>query len=361
MHVKQSDYYIKRTFELAKKGAGYVSPNPMVGAVIVKNNNIIGEGFHDKFGEAHAEVRAIENASESVKGATLYCNLEPCCHLDKKTPPCAQRIINEGIKKVVICNLDLNPLVNGKGVRLLKKSGIDVETGVLKKEGEQFNRFFFKYIKNKIPFVTVKIAQTLDGKISESKGKQSWITGKESIKLVHKWRSEYDSVLIGAGTALIDNPELTVRHTQGRNPIRIIVDGKLKVSPDLNVFNNKNPEKTIIITTPSADIKKIKTFKSKALHILIFKTENERINLNDVLSEIGKIGIASVLIEGGSQIFSQFISEKLFDELKIFISPKFFVNGLPVLNSSTGNYLNFHLSSSEKISDDLLITYLPQK
>ena len=357
MSEKQSEFYLKKTFELAKKGVGYVSPNPMVGAVLVKNGKVIGEGYHQKFGEAHAEVNAIDNATESVHGATLYCNLEPCCHLDKKTPPCAQRTIKEGIKKVVVSNLDPNPQVNGKGLRLLKGSGIEVESGVLKAEGEKLNRFFFKYIKNKIPYVTVKIAQTLDGKISEVKGKQSWISCEKSTMLVHKWRSEYDAVLIGAATALIDNPELTVRHTQGRDPIRIILDRKLTVPSDLKVFNNKNPEKTIIVTIQSADIKKIKAFENKAIHILKIKTEDEKIDLKHVLSDIGKMGIASILVEGGSQIFSQFISEKLFDELKIFISPKFFTNGVPAFTNSSIDYLNLSLSETEKIGDDMLLTY----
>jgi diaminohydroxyphosphoribosylaminopyrimidine deaminase / 5-amino-6-(5-phosphoribosylamino)uracil reductase len=360
MSEKQLEFYLKKTFELAKKGAGYVSPNPMVGAVLVKNKKIIGEGYHERFGQVHAEVNAVENATESVDGATLYCNLEPCCHLDKKTSPCAQRIIKEGIKKVVISNLDPNPQVSGNGLRLLKESGIEVISGVLKEEGEKLNRFFFKYIKKKIPYVTIKIAQTLDGKISEAKGKQSWITCEESVKLVHKWRSEYDAVLVGAGTAIIDNPELTVHNNQGRDPIRIIVDGKLNVSPDLKVFNNKNPEKTIIVTTPSAYLKKSKAFESKSIHVLKINTKYDKINLNDILSEIGKMDIASILVEGGSQIFSQFISEKLFDELKIFISPKFFTNGEPALKNSSLENINLSLSEIEKIGTDVLLTYRPK-
>jgi diaminohydroxyphosphoribosylaminopyrimidine deaminase/5-amino-6-(5-phosphoribosylamino)uracil reductase len=360
MSENNSEYFIKRTFKLAKKGSGYVSPNPMVGAVLVKNGNIIGEGYHQKFGEAHAEVNAIESATESVVGSTLYCNLEPCCHLNKKTPPCAQRIIKEGIKKVVICNLDPNPDVNGKGVQIIREAGLEIETGVLEVEGVKLNRFFFKYIKINMPFVTVKIAQTLDGKISEIKGEQSWVTGKESVNLVHKWRSEYDSVLVGAGTVLIDNPQLTVRDVDGRNPYRIILDGKLKISPELKVFNLENPEKTIIVTTKIAKKKKIREFENMGIRVISINTTNDRIYLKNILTEIVKIGISSVLVEGGSHIFSQFISENIFDELKIFISPKFFIKGLPAVNLFTGKYLNLNLTNSEKIGGDLLLTYLPK-
>ena len=203
--------FIRRSFHLAQKGKGHVSPNPLVGAVIVKNGKVIGKGYHKKYGSAHAEVNAINNSTESVAGSTLYCNLEPCSHIKKQTPPCVPLIIQKKIKKVVISNFDPNKEVNGKGIKQLREAGVEVVTDVLEDEGKDLNKFYFKYVKEKLPYITLKIAQSIDGKISVAKNKQTWLTGKESIKYVHKLRSEYDAVLVGAGTIRTDNPQLNVR------------------------------------------------------------------------------------------------------------------------------------------------------
>ena len=234
--------YIQLAIEIAKKGTGSVSPNPLVGCVIIKDNKIIGAGYHQKFGEEHAEINAINSSAESVEGSTLYVNLEPCRH-HGKTPPCVDRIIKEKIKRVVIGTLDVNPLVSGNGVKALKKAGVDVKVGVLENECIELNKFFFKYITSKLPYVTLKAAQTLDGMIADKNKNSEWISSKESIKYVHWLRASYDAVLFGSDTAKIDNPKLTVRMVEGRNPYRVVLDSKLSLKTDLYLFKN-NFDKT---------------------------------------------------------------------------------------------------------------------
>ncbi|HDK41642.1 MAG TPA: bifunctional diaminohydroxyphosphoribosylaminopyrimidine deaminase/5-amino-6-(5-phosphoribosylamino)uracil reductase RibD, partial [Nitrospirae bacterium] len=218
--------YMKKALALAAKGKGRTSPNPVVGAVIVKGKRIIAEGFHKKAGTAHAEIVALKKAGSKARGATLYINLEPCCHTDKKTPPCTKAIIQSGIKKVVVAMKDPNPKVSGQGIRELKKAGINVEIGLMREEALKMNEAFAKFIKKKEPFVILKMAQSLDGKIATAKGESKWITGEESRKLVHRVRNEVDAVLVGIGTVKKDDPSLTCRIKGGRNPYRIIADSK---------------------------------------------------------------------------------------------------------------------------------------
>ncbi|MBI3192960.1 MAG: bifunctional diaminohydroxyphosphoribosylaminopyrimidine deaminase/5-amino-6-(5-phosphoribosylamino)uracil reductase RibD, partial [Ignavibacteriae bacterium] len=229
--------YIKQCLTLARKGAGSVSPNPMVGCVIVKNGKVIGTGYHQKFGEPHAEVHAINSAKESVNGATVYVNLEPCNYFGK-TPPCTKLLIKSKIKRVVVGMLDPNLKVSGKGINQLQKAGIEVIAGVLEDEAKKLNEAFTKYIQTNRPFVTLKIAQTLDGKIADKNRKSQWITGAASLKYVHQLRVENDAVLVGAGTIKADDSLLTVREVEGRNPIRIIIDGNFNVSEDARIFHD---------------------------------------------------------------------------------------------------------------------------
>ena len=252
---------------MPRKGKGLVSPNPLVGAIIVKNGKIIGRGYHKKYGGDHAEVNAIKNSKEDIAGSTLYCNLEPCCHTNKQTPPCVPLIIEKKIKRVVISNLDPNKQVNGDGVRQLRKAGIEVDTGVLEEEGKVLNKFYFKYASEKLPYITLKIAQSIDGNISEAKNKQTWLTGKESIKYVHQLRNEYDAVLVGAGTIKSDDPQLNVREIKGRNPIRVIIDGKLSIPLKSKILNSTDPEKTWIFTSYSSDEKKVKRIVERGINI----------------------------------------------------------------------------------------------
>ncbi len=353
--------YIQLTLEIAKRGSGYVSPNPMVGCVITKNNKIIGAGYHQKYGENHAEVNAINSAVESLEGSTLYVNLEPCSHYGH-TPPCVDKIIESKIKRVVIGTLDVNPLVSGNGVRKLKKAGIDVKVGVLEKECTELNKFFFKYITKKIPYVTLKIAQTLDGKIADQSNYSQWITSSDSRKFVHSLRAQYDAVLIGRRTAEIDNPLLTVRLTEGRNPWRVVLDTELKLKTDLRLFKQNADGKTILVTSKASISKqnKIKKLSELGVRIIFVKQNGSgKLNLRSLLKVLSTMEITSVLVEGGSEIFSSFMKQNLFDDIFLFISPKLLGAGISAFNSlnidSLKRAYKLRIKHSEIIGEDILL------
>lgn len=348
--------YLARCIHLAKKGKGLVSPNPLVGAVIVKNSKVIGEGYHKKYGDAHAEVNAIKNAGENVAGSTLYCNLEPCCHTNKKTPPCVPLIIENKIKRVVISNLDPNKEVNGAGVRQLRKSGIEVTKGILEDEGKELNKFYFKWVTEKLPYITLKVAQSTDEKISLSKDEQTWLTGKESMKFVHKLRSVYDAVLVGAGTIKTDNPLLTVREVKDRNPVRVIIDGKLNIPVNSKVIECPDPQNTIIFTSNSVSERKVKLLSKKGVRIFRLRiSAKNQISIKSILNVLAKQKITSVLVEGGSEIFTQFVNKNLFDEMIILQSPKILGRGISAFNSK--KLKRIQLLSSEKIGEDIKMVY----
>ena len=348
--------FIRECFKHAEKGKGNVSPNPLVGAVLVKNGKIIGKGYHKKYGEAHAEVNAIKNSKVNVAGSTLYCNLEPCCHKNKQTPPCVPLIIKKKVKRVVISNLDPNKDVNGKGVRQLRAAGIEVTTGVLENEGRVLNKFYFKYAKEKLPFITLKIAQSSNGKISLSKKEQIWLTGKKSVEYVHKLRSEYDAVLVGAGTIKTDNALLTVRKVKGRNPIRIIIDGKLSIPLNSKVIDCSDPQKTIIITSNTLSERKIKQLSAKGIKLFKFKTSSkDQIDLKSILKLLAKQKITSALVEGGSEIFTQFLDKNLFDEIIVLQTPKILGRGIGAFNLE--KMKRIQLLGAEKIGEDVKLIY----
>lgn len=352
--------YIQLALEIAKKGIGEVSPNPLVGCILVKDDRIIGAGYHEKFGANHAEVNAIENAKESVDGSTLFINLEPCSHFGK-TPPCVEKIIENKIKKVVIGTLDMNPLVSGNGVKKLKSAGIDVKVGVLEKECINLNKFFFKYITDKIPYVTLKAAQTLDGKIADIRGGSQWISSMESRKFVHHLRSNYDAVLVGAGTVEKDDPSLTVRLTDGRNPNRIILDNTLTLSTERRLFARNSDHKTILVTSKNNEYKrKVKRLQSIGVKVLFARSDKDgNLNLKSVLKELAKNQIASVLVEGGSRVLSSFIKSGLYDDMYLFISPKIIGSGIPVVENigvtSIKKTLKVKIKNYELKGDDLML------
>ncbi len=354
--MRNDKVYLKRCLELAAKGMGTVSPNPLVGAVLVKNGKVIGEGYHKRYGEAHAEVDALNNSTGDVNGATLYCNLEPCCHTNKQTPPCVPLIISKGIKKVVISNFDPNPDVNGEGVKQLRDAGIEVIIDVLKEEGKKLNKFYFNYVRKKIPYITLKVAQSKDGKITKSKNEQTWLTGEESNRFVHQQRAAYDAVLVGANTVAVDNPQLTVRNVEGRNPKRIILDGKLSIDLNAAILSAEDIENTWILTSKNADKEKIDQFNEKGARVIQFKSNDvEQIKLIDVLTKLGEDKITSLFVEGGGNIFSQFIDGKYFDEIIILQAPITLgkgLNGVP-----TSSLLQLKKISSEKIGKDIKLVY----
>ena len=353
--------YIQLAIEIAKKGMGNVSPNPLVGCIIIKNDKIIGVGYHEKYGKNHAEINAIESSHESVEGSTLYVNLEPCSH-SGNTPPCVDKIIEKKIKRVVIGTLDVNPLVSGRGIKKLKTSGIDVKVGVLEKQCTELNKFFFKYITKKNPYVTLKAAQTLDGKIADVNGNSRWISSSMSRKIVHQMRSKYDAVLVGSGSVEKDDPRLTVRLTEGRNPKRIILDTHLKLNTGYKIFQNNADKKLIVITSEKSIKKTAKLNELKSLGVqILFAKENKKklIDLHSALEEIGRINIASILVEGGGKLLSSFIKENLFDDISIFIAPKILGGGVDIFSNlgikNIHNAFQINIDNVEKVGDDVLI------
>ncbi len=353
--------YIKLAIELAKKGIGKVSPNPLVGCVIVKNNRIIGAGYHEKFGGNHAEINAINNAKENLEGAALYVNLEPCSH-HGKTPPCVDQIIEKKISRVVVGTLDMNPLVSGRGIKKLKAAGIEVKVGLLEQECIELNKFFFKYITKKLPYVTLKAAQTLDGKIADEFGNSKWISSLASRKYVHQLRSLYDAVLIGRKTVELDDPSLTVRLVEGRNPKKIVLDTELKINLKHKIFSSIKDGSLIIITSKKGLARKRKIKKLSLLGVKIIavnQNEDKRLNLKSTLRELAKVGITSILVEGGSEIFSSLVKENLFDDIKLFIAPKILGNGLSAFNQignrTITSAFKLQFKNLEFFDDDLLV------
>ena len=304
---------MKLAIKISKKGVGKVNPNPLVGAVIVKDNKIIGQGYHEYYGGNHAEVNAFENLSDNPEGATIYVTLEPCSHYGK-TPPCVDKIIDNKISKVVIGTLDPNPLVQGKGVKKLKEAGIDVITGILEEECKELNEVFMKYIVTKKPFVVLKTAMTLDGKIATASGESKWITSD-------KLRNELSAIMVGVNTVIKDNPKLTCRIEGGKNPVRIIVDSKLRIPTTSEVVVD-NLAKTIVATTELADKEKILALEKLGVKVVITKSKNNRVNLQSLMIELGKIGIDGILLEGGATLSFSALEENIVDKIQVYIAPK---------------------------------------
>lgn len=316
--------YIKRCFELARFATGNVAPNPLVGAVIVKDTNVIAEGYHKACGLAHAELDAIQNANCDLQGATIYCNLEPCCHTNKRTPPCAQRIIKEGITKVVISNLDPNPQVAGASVKLLEEAGIEVITGILEEEGKVLNEIFFHHIMNRKPFVHLKMAQTLDGKLASKTMDSKWITSEETRQNVHTERNRYDAIMVGANTIRQDNPTLTVRiaNKAPKGIKRIILSLSGELEPHSNIFTDDFKELTYIVVPDTL----VQDFPFQTIKCSL--NESGEFNLEALLNKLYKdYQITSIYIEGGQQVHTSFIHQDLYDRLSIYIAPKILGHG----------------------------------
>lgn len=312
-----------RALELAELGRGLVQPNPLVGAVIVKNKKIIGEGWHRAYGESHAEINAINTATENVEGATLYVNLEPCCHFGK-TPPCVDAIIKNKFKTVVIGMEDPNEKVSGKGIEKLRAKRIEVRTGVLEKKAKKMNEVFIKFITTQMPFCTLKTAMTLDGKIATHTGDSKWISNEKSRTYVHQLRAYHAAILTGIGTVINDNPQLTVRmyEQEGiKQPIRIVVDSTGRIPLNANVLKFDDA-KTIIAVSELADAYKINAIKEKGVEVVVTPVKNNKVDLPYLLKLLGKKGIDSLLIEGGSHLNFSLFEEGLIDKVLTFIAPK---------------------------------------
>ncbi len=333
---------MQRALQIAQFGFGNVAPNPMVGCVIVYNNEIIGEGYHEQYGKAHAEVNAVKNAQQKYKNpeilnqilheSTFFVTLEPCSHFGK-TPPCAELLVNIKPKKVVICNTDSNPLVAGKGILRLKEANIEVETGILAEEGRKLNKRFFTFMEKKRPYIVLKWAESKDGFIAPDNHLRTQLSGKLSQYITHKWRTEEQSIMIGTNTALVDNPKLTARLWQGNQPVRIVIDKYLKIPADFHIFdtNFNNSTKTFIFNF-------LKNEQQENLFFVKLENQNETNDkkytiLDEILTYLYEQKIQSILVEGGSYLLNDFIQNNLFDEVRIWKTNKILGNGIkaPIL------------------------------
>jgi diaminohydroxyphosphoribosylaminopyrimidine deaminase/5-amino-6-(5-phosphoribosylamino)uracil reductase len=322
--MTEDEHFMRKAIRLAKKGRGKVSPNPLVGTIIVKNGKIMGKGYHKKAGTDHAEVIAIKKAGKKAKGATMYVNLEPCCHFGK-TPPCTDAIQKANIKRVVVAVKDPNPLVSGKGIKKMKKSGIEVNTGILKQEAKQLNEFYFTYTEKKRPFVILKIAQTIDGKIADKYGTSKWITNEQARKKVHSIRNEVDAILTGIGTVKKDDPEFTPRLVKKvKEPLRIVLDSNLNIPLKAKLIR----EGTIIATLPRQDSNKKRKLKNKNITIWETKGDKDGVSVNDVLRRAYREEILSILVEAGQKVTSTFLRKHLVDKVYIFVSNKILGSGI---------------------------------
>lgn len=354
---------MKLALQLAERTKGQTSPNPIVGAVVVKDGNVVGMGAHIKVGTEHAEVHALNMAGENAKGATIYVTLEPCSHFGR-TPPCANLIIEKGIKRVVIATLDPNPLVAGKGVEKLKKANIEVEIGVLQEEAKELNKVFFHFITNKTPYVTLKTATSLDGKIATSTGESKWITGEQARLDVHELRHQYDAILVGVGTVLVDDPSLTTRLTTGgKNPIRIILDNELRTPIKSKVVIDGEAE-TWIITSNRAD--QTKQEQLTGLGVKVIKLAEDQIEIKKLLEILGEHSITSLFVEGGSTVNDSFLRAKCINEVLTYIAPKL-IGGKDAPTSFSGfgfnkinDALQLTIKEVEKLGEDIKIVSVPK-
>lgn len=326
-------FHMKRALRLARRGEGRVSPNPMVGAVLVKGGRVIGEGYHERFGGPHAEVNAFDRATESPMGSTLYVTLEPCSH-QGKTPPCVERVLRERPARVVVGVTDPNPLVAGRGLARLREAGIDVAVGVLERECREQNEAFFKFMETGLPFVTVKFAQTLDGRIATASGHSRWISSGPSLKYAHRLRSLHDAVLVGAGTVRADDPDLRVRLVRGRNPLRVVLDSSLSTSPEARVFQNLGEAATVVFTTARHDRVKMKRFLDRGIDVAVAPEGRDgRVDLSEVLRALAGRGVSSLLVEGGSAVITSFVREGAADRIVAIVAPKLAGKGIETVGA----------------------------
>jgi len=365
--TKTDKAIMQRALILAARANGMTSPNPMVGAVLVKNGRIISEGFHKKPGTPHAEVIAIEKAGSKAKGSSLYVTLEPCCHVDKRTPPCVKAIINAEIEKVFIAMKDPNPKVFGQGIKELQKNGVEIATGLLEQKARRLNEAYIKYTTSGTPFVILKVAMTLDGKIADSEGNSRWITDEKARTIVHKMRSSVDAVMTGIGTVKADNPSLTVRHYKKRdikNPKRIVIDPGLESPLDYNIFNI--PPETIVVASKtilekmgSALEEKKNALIKKGVQVLEY--EGEKVDLSLLMKKFGEMGICSLMIEGGSSLSASCLNSGIVDKVVFFIAPKMLGgrHSIPAIGGTYSRSLNESLGIKDikitRVGQDIMI------
>nr|WP_304218265.1 bifunctional diaminohydroxyphosphoribosylaminopyrimidine deaminase/5-amino-6-(5-phosphoribosylamino)uracil reductase RibD [Fredinandcohnia onubensis] len=357
--------YMNLAINVAKAGVGQTTPNPVVGAVIVNDGRVVGIGAHLKAGEPHAEVHAIRMAGEKAQNSTAYVTLEPCSH-HGKTPPCADLLITSKVKRVVVATTDPNPLVAGKGIAKLKAAGIEVEVGVCKEQADALNAVFFHYLDKKRPYVTLKSATTLDGKIATVTGESKWITGEAARQDVHLYRSIHDAILVGVNTVLMDNPSLTTRlpNGTGKNPIRVILDSKLRTPLDSQIVNDGKAE-TWIIVSNQVNQEKMNEFSEKK-GVRIIQLQEANLSISTMLTRLGEEGISSIFVEGGAEVNGSFLKEKAINQVIVYLAPKLFggkqaptaIGGSGI--ESIDDSLQLTIKSVEQLGEDVKIIAEPE-
>ncbi|MFZ5966715.1 MAG: bifunctional diaminohydroxyphosphoribosylaminopyrimidine deaminase/5-amino-6-(5-phosphoribosylamino)uracil reductase RibD [Bacillota bacterium] len=356
------EQYMKRALELARLGSGYTNPNPLVGAVIVKDSRIIGEGYHQVYGGPHAEINAFRNTVEDVRGATMYVTLEPCSHYGK-TPPCAEAIVEKGIAKVIVAMTDPNPLIAGRGIRILKDHGIDVAVGVLEDEARKLNEIFVKYITTGTPFCIMKTAMTLDGKIAAHTGDSKWISNESSRRYVHELRHRVSAIMVGIGTILADDPLLTTRleDKAGKDPVRIVVDSSGRIPVGARILHLHSEAKTILAATSEIEKDKQKALESLGVEVIITPKKNGQVDLSYLFKKLGEMKLDSILLEGGATLNFSALQEGIVDKILTFIAPKI-IGGNDALTPVAGKGIAYMRDAiqleniqTHRFGDDLMI------
>lgn len=343
-----------RALKLAANGKGSTSPNPMVGVVLEKDGRVVGEGWHRRAGGPHAEVEAVRCAGDEAQGATLYVNLEPCVHFGR-TPPCTDLIIERGVRRVVCAMGDPNPVVAGRGIAQLRAAGIEVVCGVLKEQAARLNEAYLKFITTGLPFVTLKLAQTLDGRIAAPGGSSRWVTGEAARQRVHQLRSEADAVLVGTNTVLADDPQLTVRLVEGRDPLRIVLDGRLRIPPTAKVFSDGH---AVLVTTEESAREHARELKERGLETWTFPGIGGSEGVRLVLARAGRAQITSLLVEGGGQVAASLLKAGMVDRLAVFIAPRILGGGVAGIGdlgiADLGQAVVLDHVEIERLGEDLL-------
>lgn len=353
--------YMQRAISLAEQGRGWTNPNPLVGCVIVKNGDIIAEGYHEKIGGWHAERNAILNSDTNLSGATAYVTLEPCCH-HGRTPPCSDLLIERGIKKVFIGSRDPNPLVSGKGAKQLRAAGIEVVEDFMREECDKLNPIFFHYIQTKRPYVLLKYAMTADGKIATSTGESKWITGETARTKVQQTRHQYSAIMVGVETVLADNPMLNARMPNAKQPVRVVCDSQLRTPLDCQLVQTAK-EYCTVIATVCEDLQKIEQYRPLGVEVMVCKARNKRVDLDDLLQKLGEMQIDSLLIEGGSSLNFSALESGVVNRVHCYIAPKL-VGGKQAKTpiggegiSDLSQAVKLTLVSIEMVGEDILIDY----
>lgn len=314
--------YMRRAIELARRGVGWTNPNPLVGAVIVKDGQVIGEGFHERYGEPHAERNALAACAQDPRGATMYVTLEPCCHYGKQ-PPCANAVIEAGIARVVVGSRDPNPLVAGRGNKRLREAGIQVDEDVLRAECDELNAVFFHYIQTKRPYVVSKWAMTADGKIAAHTGDSHWVSNEQSRADVHELRHRLAAIMVGKGTVAADDPMLTARRScESNQPLRVVVDGRLSLSPDSQLVKTAREVPVLVATALPANDERASRLRKLGVQVVSLPDENGKVNLLALMEELGERGVDSVLVEGGGGLHEALFQAGLVNSVVLYLAPK---------------------------------------